>query len=265
MRKGILSALMISFILWGVWGCEKNSTESSSNNSAGTAMLRLYLTDAPAAVYDSVNITFSEVSAHLDSSWIILSDSLMRINLLDFMNGKTVILGSNDVPAGHYTQIRLKIQDAYVVVDGQQHNMDVPSGSTSGLKFGPEFTLQEGLTYEMVVDFDVNRSIVTTGPPVSPKGYKLKPVIRITSMAITGSISGTVTNPEHLPLAYAIQNQDTITSSLPDTLSGFFRLSFLPAGTYTVSVRDTLDQSFEQADVVVTTGNNTDLGSITLQ
>lgn len=265
MKKGIVSTLLISFILWGMWGCEKNSTESSSNDSPGTAVLRLYLTDAPAIAYDSVNITFSEVSAHLDSSWIILSDSLMKINLLDFTNGKTVILGSNNVPAGHYTQIRLKIEDAYVVVNGQPHHMDVPSGSTSGLKFGPEFTIQEGATYEMVVDFDVNRSIVTTGPPFSPKGYKLKPVIRITSMALTGSISGMVTNPEHLPVAYAIQNEDTVTSSLPDTVSGFFKLSFLPEGTYTVSVRDTLDQSFEQADVMVTTGSNTDLGSITLQ
>ncbi len=265
MKKGILYALVIIIAFLGVWGCEKNSTEAGNNTIGGTATLRLYLTDTPAAQYDSVNITFSEVSAHLDSSWIILSDSLMKVNLLDLTNGHTVVLGSDDVPAGHYTQIRLKIVDASVVVDGQMYHMDMPSGSTSGLKFGPEFTVREGATYEMVVDFDVNHSIVTTGPPFNPKGYKLKPYIRMTPMAITGSISGTLTNPEHLPVAYAIQNNDTISSSLPDAQSGYFMSSFLPQGKYTVSLRDTMDQAYEQAGVMVSPGNETNLGNITLQ
>jgi hypothetical protein len=82
---------------------------------------------------------------------------------------------------------------------------------------------------------------------------------------MTGSISGTLTNPEHLPVAYAIQNGDTTTSSLPDSSSGYFRLSFLPAGEYTVSIEDTLDQTFEQSGVVVQVGADTSLGSITLQ
>jgi hypothetical protein len=264
MRKGFAVLIILMLFL----ACEKDATsvgENNANNSPNTASLILYLTDAPASVYDSVNIRFSQVSAHLDSSWIILADTLMAVNLLELTNGNKIVIGSADVPAGHYTQIRLRIVDAWVVVDGERHGMDVPSGSTSGLKFGPEFTIEEGATYEMVADFDVNRSIVTTGPPFNPKGYKLKPRIRITAMAITGSISGIITNPEHLPVAYAIQNSDTITSSLPDTSSGYFMLSFLPSGAYDVSVRDTLNQSFEQTDVMVQTGENFDLGSITLQ
>jgi len=266
MKNGILILISLLFISVFFIACEKNSTDIDNNsNSTGTATLRLYLTDAPASVYDSVKITFSGVSAHLDSSWIILADTLMTVNLLELTNGNTVVIGSDEVPAGHYTQIRLKITNAWVVVDGYRHPMDVPSGSTSGLKFGPEFSIAEGVTYEMVVDFDVNRSIVTTGPPFNPKGYKLKPHIRISPLAITGSISGIITNPEHLPVAYAIQNDDTTTSSLPDSSSGYFKLSFLPAGEYTVSVRDTLDQSFEQSGVMVQAGTNFDLGSLTLQ
>jgi len=264
MRKGFLVFIALLFVL----NCEKDSTsvnDNANNNNPNNASLRLYLTDAPASLYDSVKITFSQVSAHLDSSWIILADTLMTVNLLELTNGNTVVIGSADVPAGHYTQIRLRIVDSYVVVNGEKHAMDVPSGSTSGLKFGPEFTIEEGVTYEMVADFDVNRSIVTTGPPTRPKGYKLKPRIRISSMAISGSISGIITNPEHLPVAYAIQTPDTVTTSLPDTARGYFMLSFLPAGEYTVSVRDTLDQSFEQMGVMVQAGENFDLGLITLQ
>lgn len=42
-------------------------------------------------------------------------------------------------------------------------------------------------------------------------------------------ISGAVLNPNHLPTAYAIANNDTVTSSPVVTTSGFFRLAFLPA------------------------------------
>ena len=265
MKKGFYLLIILAIGLMVLISCQENSTPINSyNNTPNPAHLRIYLTDAPASVYDSVKITFSEVSAHLDSSWIVLSDSLMTVDLLELTNGNTVVIGSSDVPAGLYTQIRLKIVDAYVVVEGQKHSMDVPSGSTSGLKFGPEFTVNEGVTYEMVIDFDVNRSIVTTGPPATPKGYKLKPFIRISPLAVTGSISGIISNPQHLPVAYALQNSDTITSSLPDSTSGYFRLSFLPAGSYDVSIRDTLDQVYEQSGITVQEGTNTNLGIITL-
>jgi len=263
MRKGFCVLFILTLGLLIIVGCEKNTT--SVANQSNKTSLKLYLTDSPATMYDSVNITFSEVSAHHDSSWITLMDTLMTVNLLDLTNGHTILFGSADVPSGHYTQIRLKILDAYVVVNGQKQAMVVPSGSTSGLKFGPEFTVSEGSTYQMVVDFDVHRSIVRMGPRFHPRGYKLKPRIRICPMAITGAISGTITNPEHLPVAYAIQNSDTVTSALPDSTTGYFLLSFLPEGSYLISVRDTLNQSFEQSDILVTPGKRNDLGSITLQ
>jgi hypothetical protein len=42
-------------------------------------------------------------------------------------------------------------------------------------------------------------------------------------------------------------------------------LGFLPAGTFTVSVADTLNKSYEKTDVTVTVGSVTNLGGITLQ
>lgn len=84
-------------------------------------------------------------------------------------------------------------------------------------------------------------------------------------MAITGSISGTVTNPADLPVAYAIAGDDTVTSSPVDGTDGSFRLAFLPPGSYTVSVSDTLNKAFTQSDVTVTAGQDNSLGQITLQ
>ena len=112
--------------------------------------------------------------------------------------------------------------------------------------------------------FDACRSIVTMGPPHNPHGYKLKPRIRVTSTAITGSISGTVLNSVNLPVAYAIQNGDTITSSMVDTTSGNFKLAFLPEGLFTVAVSDTPSGYFSKDSISVTSGSDFDLGNITL-
>ena len=241
--------------------CEKDSTGIDSDNNS--AHLTILLTDAPAN-YDSVNITFAEVSAHLDSSWIHVVTDTQTVNLLDWSNGNAMILGSDTVPADKYTQMRIKIIDAEIGVDGQVFPLDVPSGAQTGLKFGPQFTIDEGSTYELVIDFDACRSIVTMGPPHNPHGYKLKPRIRVTSTAVTGSISGTILNPENLPIAYALQNGDTITSSIVDTSSGFFKLAFLPEGLYTVDVADTSSGYFSVDSINVISGSNFDLGDITL-
>lgn len=268
MKRIWIFASLIVFFLYLLAGCGKKDSPTSANdtgsNTPGTGTLTIYLTDAPTALFDSVNIIFSQVSAHIDSQWITVRGDTVKVNLLDLSNGNTIMFGSADVPAGKYTQIRIRIDDAYVVIDGQRHPLDVPSGAKTGLKLGPQFTVASGSTYEMVVDFDANRSIVVMGPPNNPR-YKLKPHLRVVTLAVSGSISGKVTNPEHLPVAYALQEADTVTSTLVDSSSGLFMLSFLPAGTYTVSIEDTLGQSAVREGVTVTAGSDSNVGEITLQ
>jgi len=251
----VASLLMVFALI----GCSKNP-----ENPEGTGQLKISLTDAPAN-FDAVNITFSEISAHIDSEWVTVRRDPITVNLLEWNNGQSIVIGTAEVPAGHYTQIRLKIDRAEVVVEGQTHPLTVPSGAQTGLKLIAEFTIPEGSTFELVLDFDANRSIVTTGPPNNPNGFKLKPTIRVVPKAITGSISGTVANPANLPTAFALAGTDTITSTPVDKNTGAFMLAFLLEGSYTISIRDTLDQSFGKNDVSVVAGSDNNQGMITLQ
>ncbi len=260
MKRLIYVLSVVSAFIILIIGCEKDATGLAE----GHGRLNIYITDA-AAVYDSVNITFSQISAHTDSGWITVTGEPVTVDLLKWTNGNKLLIGSADVPAGKYTQIRLIIDDAEIGIGGKVYPLTVPSGAQTGLKFGPQFTIEEGLSYELIIDFDAMRSIVTNGPKNNPKGYKLKPHIRITSIAITGSISGLVLNPDDMPTAYAIQEGDTITASLVDTLSGYFQLGFLPEGEYAVSVSDTNGLSFDQEGLQVMVGDDYDLGEITLQ
>jgi hypothetical protein len=254
----LLCLLFLSSVL--LIGCDNNST-TPIPTERGT--LQIGLTDA-AAAFEAVNITFSEISAHIDEQWITVRGEPITVNLLEWNNGKSIVLGIAEVPAGHYTQIRLKIDQAEVVTNGQTHEAEVPSGDPTGLKLVHQFTINAGSTYELIIDFDAHRSIVTTGPPNDPK-YKLKPTIRVIPKAITGSISATVTNPEHLPIAYAIIGTDTVTTTVVDKTSGKFMLAFLSPATYRVTVGDTLKRAFVKDGVEVVAGTNQDLGEVSLQ
>lgn len=256
MKTGIFCLLTMAL----AWGCKDQSTDPG----AGKATMRIYLTDA-VAQYDAVNITFSEVSAHVDGQWLIINNQLQTVNLLDWNNGNALLLGQAEVEVGTYTQIQLKIAAAEIVWNGTRFSMAVPSGSASGLKINAKFEVVAGSTYDIVLDFDAARSVVVTGPRANPSGFLLKPVIRALARALTGSISGTVTNPNNLPTAYAIAGADTITSSPVDGSSGAFRLAFLPPGAYTVSIVDTLNQSFSQTNVPATAGADYSLGQVRLQ
>ncbi|MDZ7292735.1 MAG: DUF4382 domain-containing protein [candidate division KSB1 bacterium] len=236
--------------------------ENANNPQNGT--LRAFLTDAVGG-YEAVHITFTEISAHLDTQWVILSKQMQTVNLLEWNNGKTLLLGQAEVEAGKYTQIRLKIASAEIVLNGKTYPLTVPSGVQSGLKLLANFEVAAGSTYDIVLDFDVERSIVATGPRGNPGSFKLKPTIRVAAMALTGSISGNVTNPADLPVAYALAGSDTITSTSVNGTTGFFRLAFLPPGIYSISVSDTSRKSFQKSGVAVTAGNDNSLGQVTLQ
>jgi hypothetical protein len=239
-------------------------SDDDENQPATKATIAVRLTDAPAE-YDAVNITFSEVAVSMNGGWIVLSGQESTIDLLEWNNGNSIELGRADVDPGKVTQIRLMVTEAEVVVDGTPYEVTIPSGDQTGLKLITNFDLVAGSTYEFMVDFDAHASIVTTGNPQSPKGYKLKPTLRVVEVATTGSISGTVSNPESAPLAVVSQNGVEITSTPVDVATGMFRVSYLPPGDYDLRITDVQNRSFEQQDITVTAGAVNAIGEVTLQ
>lgn len=259
MKKSLLLIVFLSLLSLAFWSC------SDSTEPEETATVSLKLTDAPED-YDEVNISFTEVSAKIDSTWHTFLGEQTTLNLLDYQNGNTFSLGSLELVPGHLIQIRLMIDTANIVVNGVSQELTVPSGSTSGFKLNTNMDVVAGQVLDLVIDFDLGRSIVVTGPKTNPTGYKLQPVFRVADISQTGTIEGVVGNPEMNPIAYVIQTNDTLTSTFVDTANGGFVFSFLPEfGAYKVVVVDDESKSFTQNGVAVTGGQTTDLGTITLQ
>jgi len=253
-------ALLVLFVI-------SNCSKSTKTEKPSQGMVKIYLTDLP-ATYDSVNIAVSEVWVHkADTSdtaggWIMLSDSTRVFNLLDLANGAMAILDSGSLDPGHYTQIRLLITDgSYLVIEDQRYDLEIPSGYQSGVKLTHQFTIEENTLYELILDFDAERSIVHTGGDK----YKMKPTIRVIAKVTSGEIEGVVVPFE--TEVFAIIFPDTIAQTTPDA-DGYFKLAALPEGLYSVKVvpSDTLTYADTTiSDINVLAGTATDLDTIYLR
>ncbi|MFZ1729579.1 MAG: DUF4382 domain-containing protein [Bacteroidota bacterium] len=256
------SALLLPLLL--ISAVFSACSDDDGTTPATKATLSVSLTDAPAD-YDEVNITFSEIAISMNGGWVVLNGNPMTVNLLEWNNGKSIELGRQDFDPGKVTQIRLMVTHAELVKDGQTYQITIPSAEQTGLKIVTNFDLVAGSTYELVLDFDANQSIVTTGNPSNPTGYKLKPTIRAVDKAVTGSISGTVSNFEHTPLAIVLQGGVEITSTPVDRTNGSFRLSYLLPGVYNVRFEDSMGLLFTALEITVVAGQDQAIGTVTLQ
>ena len=246
-------------------GCSDQTTNVPAGEQNGS--IRLYLVDSPASM-DSVIICVTQVEVHKSGSdstsgWFVINDSTRYFDLLQLANGASAVLGDTSLSPGQYTQIRLIIgSGSYVIDGGVKHDLVIPSGSQTGIKLNHQFTIESGKLYELLLDFNVDKSIVITGNGT----YKLKPTIRVMPMVISGSISGQVLPLEALPTIWTFYGTDTITTYT--NLQGFFKLMALPAGMYDVNIipADTLVfRDTTITDVQVMVNQDTDIGTVTLE
>ena len=265
---GILMGISIVF-----YSC--SNTNNPVATTGGSGIMKINMIDA-SANFDTVNITIDSVQAHIstandNSGWITLNNFQSKYDLAQLVNGNSAVIAKDSLPAGNYSQIRLYLgtgyMDNYVVLHNQtqQIALTTPSGTQSGIKLNVDANIQAGIIYELTVDFDVAKSIVTTGSPTNPK-YILKPVIRVVTTA-TGIISGVVLPDTVSAEVWAASPKDSISTSTD--ASGAFQIFGLSPDTYKVYIfplapNDTAYNNMIIPDVVITAGSTTDLGNINL-
>ena len=251
--------------------CSKDD-DSNNGGAAGTSRLEVRLTDSPGD-YEEVNINIKEVRIHTsatagnnDQGWQTLTNLNPGIyNLLDFANGVDTLIASANLPAGHISQIRLVLEDSGNTIkledDNTLYDLDTPSAQQSGLKLLINADLVANVTYVLLLDFDVARSVLQTGNGQ----YKLKPVIRVITNAVAGGIEGTISPVSAHPSVFAVQGTDTIAGAIADANNGYFLIQGLAAGSYDVHFNshiDSLDTIL--TSVGVTDDDITDMGSVPL-
>jgi len=222
------------------------------SGTGGTGQLAVQLTDAPIDNVQTATVWVSSVylfggSDSTNPHYVVLSTP-QQYDLLTLTNGATAALGVVTIPTGNYTQMRFVVDSARVTLkagktfsDGTtSRTLQTPSAQQTGIKvnFSGPVNVTTGQTI-LVVDFDVSRNFVFTGPSALPTGMLFTPVLHASVRDIAGSIAGTVTPLTSKAHLYAIMNGDTVTSAIADSVTGVYQLWYLPPGSYTVAAKAT--------------------------
>src|ERR1051325_5296014 len=227
-----LTWLMGCLLTISIAGC------GSDGGGTQTGVVSVSLTDAPACGYDEVNVTVSKVRVHQSDSaddkaagWTdITLNPARKINLLN-LNDPTQPnlaldnLGETPLAAGHYTQLRLVLENNngnqpsanYVILSDTKavEPLETPSAIRSGIKLIHQFTVNSGQRVDLLLDFDACKSIVKRNNGT----YALKPVIKVIPFVLNG-IEGFV-DPNLLSsnvvVSAQINNGEIVRATIPNT------------------------------------------------
>jgi hypothetical protein len=244
MKKiSVLFTTIVGVIFLVLGGCQKNE----SNDYLGK--LVIHLTDAPFPIeyIEEAKVIITKVEIRREDEnngypFITLMEDTVEFNLLDLRNGVTAKLLEMDIPADRYNLLRLYVDQASLKVkDMDTYDMKVPSGSQTGIKIfiDPALEVIGGLTAELLLDFNLEKSFVLKGnmnTPAGIKGFNFKPVIRAVNNTTAGRIEGTVTDKDLVVLEDATVwlEQDTVVATTTTDSVGFYALIGIPAGTYSI-------------------------------
>ena len=241
--------------------CVITACSRGEDNKQEYARIQIYLTDAPGD-YQEVNIDVVSVRLIINDSLINLPTNAGIYNILDFVNGQDTLLVEDEIPAGYLSQIRLVLGEGNTVKrDGLSYNMKTPSAQQSGLKLNVHEDIHPGISYAYVLDFEADKSIVRTGNG----RHQLKPVIRVFTKAVTGTLKGVSWPPEAKAYISVINANDTIGTSA-DTVTGEFMIRGLSEGAYDVDFEST--DGFRDTtltDISILFGQVTQLDTMKLQ
>ena len=265
----VLSFLAITFASVAFVGCENSSSDSSQ-----TSAIKVRLVDAPGD-YKEVNIDVRDIMIKNttdsgDQGWVSIGNTPTGgkiYDLLDLTGGVSLMLADTLIPSAYLGQVRLLLGDRNTVMlkDGTTQPLSTPSAQQSGLKLKVNQTLLGGVSYDFLLDFDVNRSIVVQAG-ASGK-YNLHPVVRVTTAATSGVIKGTIAN---IAVAKQVLVSVLVGTEIVSTYAnaeGVFQLNGVPPGTYIVTLTPDITSGLlvkTISGVVVANGAVTSMGSISL-
>jgi hypothetical protein len=267
--KGFISYLMLMAVMLVGFSCSNDDEPSSAD-----ARINFYMVDAPAN-YDEVWIEVESIKVNVDkkgedsghdsdeAGWVEIpyEANSKYVNLLDLTGANSLLLGTEDFPEGKINQIRLMLgDDNYVVMDGKRSELTTPSAEQSGLKIKVNQVIEGGMFYDLIIDFDAAKSIVSAG--ASGK-LILKPVLRAyleEASGISGQVLPVAAQVIKLTATRSGEEVNTFTD-----VTGNYKIQGLADGTYSLTFTpNELYSPKTVAAVVVVKGKITTVPPVTL-
>ena len=172
-----LADLIVSFNSVQAWSCPGDTMNDADDDSVNDAD-----DDSSGVEHDAAHLQpLSEGDDDHDGeaeddscqAVSVLADSTITLSASGLDTTLTALLGRGDVPAGNYDFLVLGISQALVVTQaGDTVAAKVPSGH---IKVKSHFSVGEGGVTQILIVFDVNRSVIEV-PPGS-LNFIVKPVL----------------------------------------------------------------------------------------
>jgi len=166
-----VASLLLGCLILALPGCDFFDIEDDGLfSSAKTGTIEIRITDAPPE-YDiaTLVIAFSKVEVHKEGEgeqeggWqdLTIRDYEFDLIELDEKNLKALLAVEEVIP-GKYNQLRLVISDISITLKGGAFPPEItlPSGE---IRFNSGFTIMDDMTTILLLDFDLDESLVTTG------------------------------------------------------------------------------------------------------
>ncbi|MGH7728630.1 MAG: DUF4382 domain-containing protein [Vulcanimicrobiaceae bacterium] len=261
----------LSCLAFVLSACSGGSAPATGNSSGTQSKVSIAMVDAPFKMSGGVvtAVTISVAKVELIGAGgpqtLATFDPAEQINLLQYQSVPGIQLGTASVPAGHYQQVRLLLDDSSpsnntITVNGNTYPLDIPSATgptsnfnggssiddgdgpgTAGIKVNLGLNAVGGQTYSILIDFNAAESIVQAG---NSGKWIMKPVI-VASPYASGFFGGQVVLAQPsgptVPVAnaeiLAEQNGQTINAGVTGA-DGSYTINALPQGPYSLIVNN---------------------------
>jgi hypothetical protein len=161
--------------------------------------LDINLTDTPVDNASAVVVDFTGIELHnTDGKTTTLTFANPQpINLLQLQNGVLgALIQGEAVPTGDYDWVQLQVlankdtqgQSYITLATGAQYPLYIPSGSATALKLLAPFTVTQGRTTQLLVEFDLRQSVTAS----DGQNYAFVPALRLENQANLGGITANI-------------------------------------------------------------------------
>ncbi|ERM83772.1 hypothetical protein P872_01800 [Rhodonellum psychrophilum GCM71 = DSM 17998] len=261
--KNKLLSIFILFFLFN--SCTTEDAERSK------ALVNIYLVDSTVSFEEiwvellgvEVQVTGTRGQDNANPEFLPYTPSEKKVNLSALLAGNQLLVGRGEFMLGAITKMTLKLgTDNYILRKGVRTPLVFKDSEGASPSVSGNFNLSPGISHDYYLDLNLDPS-AAAGSGIN---RTINPKIQAFSKLETGEIGGTLVPRGLKAILFAIQNSDTIRTSVDSLDAGKFLFRGLN-GKYFLLIHPT-DVSYKQVkvdSVLAVPGKSTALGTITLE
>lgn len=262
LKKFILFICAVSALTF-LESCEDPSSDQKS-------LLNVILVDTP-ATWDSVFVSILGLEVEvqiqgressIETFFLDYKPGIKEIEVSALVGGEALLMARGELPIGKIVGAKLRLGDThYLWLDDRRYAMPLAESIPTDITLAFEQDLEFGVAYDMLVDFDLERSIQVLNE--DPLTLSLTPKVTAISGIGSGEIKGRISPSGLKPAIYVISGDDSLSTQVNTSSTFLFRI---PAGEYSIYVdpKDDRYDSLVIQDVIVGANFQTDLEVLTI-